>query len=1170
MKLKFLLWIVAAIAAVAAGIFLLSPKDEKQQAESEAVEAVETIEVETPAAEEQSVDTPHEAENVAEVESTAATTAQPTKEQPAPSKPTAKAATPSEDKTKNTPTEVKETSVAPTTTEPATTEPSQSESKPATQQTVVVSTVPVTEGQQVIATTIPPTEGQQVVATTVMPSNGQQVVVPADGQQISTTTATTSEQSGTPVYYVVGATGGITGQVVSRNGRTPIALVDIAIDATGMKVKSDDNGYFSFENLPRGDYKVTFSAHDYEPMEVLVRVEQNMRDLHAVILVPSVGEAVDDSIFAEFDNDSSTSDTPALPSSLASSKDIYNNIASFRFSEMRFNVRGYDSMYSDVYLNGIRFNDAMTGYGPWSLWSGLNDATRNQENAAGLKATDFGIGTIGGMTNINARASQMRKGFRASVSTGNQMYRLRAMVSYASGALDNGWSYGFSVSTRQGGNGYVDGVYYNSYGYFASVEKQFGTQHRLSLSILGTPQQRGAQQASTQEAYDMFGSHYYNPNVGYQNGKLRNTRVRRAHEPIVMLNYAYEINDKTRFTAATSVRFGFNGYSALTWKDGADPRPDYYRYLPSNYSSQIFCDGYGDFIGDNADLLGDKGLLREAIRANSHIHTPVEGIFQSSSNDQIYSYLQAAADARNIWNGYIDFDKLINANRYTDNSTSNYAKGFRSNYMIEERRTDQIDYNFVANIQHDFNKNHRIVGGLKSRINRTEYYSTVKDLLGGDYWLDTDKFAERDMGSNIIAYQNDVDYYNEHGHSRVVKEGDKYSYDYYAHIRQLQLWAQYGLNIGGLSLNLGAEVGYQGMWRQGLWRKGLFANGNDSFGDSAHLNYLTYKGKAALSYRFSGAHSLALNAMAMQDAPKFQTAFVSPRTRNQTNPGLTPEQLYSVELCYDLNLPYIKARLSAFYTEMHNQSKVISFYDDTQSSFTNFAMSGIDKRYYGVEFGVNVPIWQGISFQGAVNWGDYRYISNPNFVQIVDNRAEVVLQDKVYWKGFFVESTPQVAINVGLDYRGPHSWFASINLNYYDKLYLSMNPAYRTNKAVMPYMKVLNNENSTEDAQVWAIQSIVRIRKQEELGNGFTLSASVGKNWYIQRKYTLGFSAEVKNLLNNTNLRTGGYEQMRMSKTRGHLSAVEPNPAETYYSRFDSKYFYMLGTTFFLNVYFRF
>jgi len=41
-----------------------------------------------------------------------------------------------------------------------------------------------------------------------------------------------------------------------------------------------------------------------------------------------------------------------LPTSLSASKDIFNNIASYKFSEMRFNVRGYDSQYQDVYMNG--------------------------------------------------------------------------------------------------------------------------------------------------------------------------------------------------------------------------------------------------------------------------------------------------------------------------------------------------------------------------------------------------------------------------------------------------------------------------------------------------------------------------------------------------------------------------------------------------------------------------------------------------------------------------------------------------------------------------------------------------------------------------------------------------------------------------------------------------
>ena len=933
--------------------------------------------------------------------------------------------------------------------------------------------------------------------------------------------------------------GGIKGKLVSRDGRAAVSNATVTIESTGQTVVTDNEGNFTLGNLPSGDYKITFTAPDFEQTEVVVRVDKNVKNINQVAMAPAqVQEVLDDSIFAEYDTETSDSDAQAMPSSLSASKDIFNNIASYRFSEMRFRTRGYDTQYTDVYLNGIRFNDALTGYGPWSLWSGMNDATRNQENTSGLDVTQYGIGGIGGTTNINARASQMRKGFRASVSNGNSMYRFRAIVSYASGALDSGWSYAFSVSTRQGGNGYVDGVYYNSYGYFAAVEKLFGTQHRLSLMVLGTPQERGAQQASTQEAYDLFGNNYYNPNVGYQDGKLRNTRVRKTHEPIVMLNYYYDISEKTRLTAATSVRFGRNGYSALTWKDGADPRPDYYRYLPSYYTSQI--------TGD------------------------IPGIFTPTTDNEIESYLQAAANAATVWKqtmGRIDFDNMIRTNQREDPNVS-YANGYRSNYMIEERHTDQIDYNFTANIAHTFNKNHSLTAGINARINRTEYYDQVKDLLGGDYWIDIDKFAERDKGSDIIAYQNDVDYFNEHGHARVVKEGDKFSYDYYAHIRQAQVWALYGFNIGGFAMEVGGEIGYSGMWRQGLMRKGLFAEGNESFGDSKHLDYLTYKVKGNFSYRFSGAHSLAANVAMIQDAPTFQTAFVSPRTRNQVNPGLKANTIFSAELTYNLNLPYIKARVSGYYTKMNDLAKVISFYDDTQSSYTNFAMTGIDKRYYGVELGLDVPIWNGLSLRSAISWGRYQYTSNHNFVQIVDNSAEVKLIDKVYWKDFYVESTPQFAANVGLNFRGPKNWFASVDFNYYQDLYLSMNPAYRTNNAVKNYMSVLNNSNADAIAQAWALNSIETIRAQENLGSAYTLSASIGKNWYIHRIYTLGFSLEVKNILNDQGIRTGGYEQMRMRKTRG--LDVGENPAKQYYSRFDSKYFYLLGTTYYLNVYFRF
>jgi hypothetical protein len=115
---------------------------------------------------------------------------------------------------------------------------------------------------------------------------------------------------------------------------------------------------------------------------------------------------------------------------------------------------------------------------------------------------------------------------------------------------------------------------------------------------------------------------------------------------------------------------------------------------------------------------------------------------------------------------------------------------------------------------------------------------------------------------------------------------------------------------------------------------------------------------------------------------------------------------------------------------------------------------------------------------------------------------------------------------------------------------------------------VLNNATEPK-TKLWAKQNIDTIQAQEDLGNAYTLAASVGKNFSIARKYTLGFSLEVKNILNNQGIKTGGYEQMRMRKVRGMMPG-ESNPSTTYYTHFDAKYFYMLGTTCFVNVYFRF
>lgn len=904
-------------------------------------------------------------------------------------------------------------------------------------------------------------------------------------------------------------TGGVKGRVVSRTGRTAIDGAKVVVNPGDYSVMTDAQGNFVFDGLENGEYTLTVEAPEFEEQTLVIRVEDMMRDLNMVILAPDLAQATfDDSVFAEYDFDTGN-DAYSLPSSLSASKDVFNNIASYRFSEMRFNVRGYDSQYSDIYLNGIRFNDALTGYSPWSLWTGLNEATRNQEITTGLALSDYGVGGIGGTTNINARASQLRQGLRVSLVNGNSSYRFRAMVTYASGLQDNGWSYAFSLSTRQGGNSYVDGIFYNAFGYFASAEKIFNSRHRLSLTLMGAPTQRGAQQATTQEVYDLVGNNYYNANVGYQAGELRNSRIRDYHEPIVMANYTFEIDDRSQLNVATSFRFGKNGYSALSWYGGPDPRPDYYRNLPSY---QLL----------NATNLEAAGM--------------------------------AAAQLADRWERnvndirYFNFDRMYNVNRgfQTAEDLAIYGPGSRSNYIIEERHTDQLDWNLATSYSHTFKDNSKITFGANYRVNKTSYYDQIKDLLGGDYWVDVDKFAQRDF-SDPISAQNDLDYYEQYGHARAVREGDKFSYNYKAHVRTGNVWGSYTGRWGGFGLGLGLEVGGTSMWRDGMWRKGLFPN--NSKGESERLKFFTYKAKVNLEYAINANHNFELNGIAMENAPTFQSAFVSPRTRNSVTPGLTTEKIYGVDASYNLRYGDYKMRLSGYYTKMNDLSKVISFYDDVQRTYTNFAMSGIDEQYFGLEFAMSIPIYQGLALNGAISYGQYTYTSNPYYEQIADNNAQPMNSGTVYWKDMRIESTPQTAMNVGLSYRSPNNIFVSVDFNYYDNMYLSMNPLYRTDEVLLPTM--------TPD-------EVAALRSQEKFNPAYTLSASIGKNWYIQRRYTLGFSLEVKNILNDQNIKTGGYEQMRVQ----WIGEKSSNP--TSYQKFPSKYFYMYGTTYYLNVYFRF
>lgn len=80
-----------------------------------------------------------------------------------------------------------------------------------------------------------------------------------------------------------------------------------------------------------------------------------------------------------------------------------------------------------------------------------------------------------------------------------------------------------------------------------------------------------------------------------------------------------------------------------------------------------------------------------------------------------------------------------------------------------------------------------------------------------------------------------------------------------------------------------------------------------------------------------------------------------------------------------------------------------------------------------------------------------------------------------------------------------------------------MNPARRTRAA---YATVLRPDEAAQLPGAVKYTALMNLREQEKFDSAYTLNLSVGKNWYIHRIYQLGFSLEVKNILNDQTIRT--------------------------------------------------
>lgn len=369
-----------------------------------------------------------------------------------------------------------------------------------------------------------------------------------------------------------------------------------------------------------------------------------------------------------------------------SAPDLYENTTRFILPQVALMRRGQPFDTEVATTDGAEV--------PYRVFSAMRSLGADETAVPGIAMTAGKIGAAGGQRRFDYPEGMPLQPYRASVSFSGRNYLVGTKFS-AVGELPRGWRYAAAVDARTGRDLYAKGVFTQALTAAFRVEKTFSEQARLALLVIVPPSMRGTRLSATDESISLTGDRLYNPAWGFQNGKIRNSRVRRETVPLAVVSCRSELSTVTSLLIALSSEAGIRKYSSLNWYDARTPMPDNYRYMPS------------------------FTLDRES--------------------EQVWR----AADPRYT---QVDWDALIAVNRLA---------GGQAVYTLEDRAARLCNLHLDAAFATRIDPRLTFDYGFFLNRESTRNYKQMRDLLGAGYIVDIDQYLVDDATYDNLL-ENDL------------------------------------------------------------------------------------------------------------------------------------------------------------------------------------------------------------------------------------------------------------------------------------------------------------------------------------------------------------------------------------------------------------------------------
>jgi hypothetical protein len=369
------------------------------------------------------------------------------------------------------------------------------------------------------------------------------------------------------------------------------------------------------------------------------------------------------------------------------------------------------------------------------------------------------------------------------------------------------------------------------------------------------------------------------------------------------------------------------------------------------------------------------------------------------------------------WNAIYNNNSLHNDTATLDNGeqVSGYSKNIQTNFLASHQWAG-----LLSQIEIEQSEHIKFTTGIHLRYFKSKLQEKVRDLLGGDFFIDDYAWA--------------VD--GPAGRDEIKTVGDVIKVDNGAINPSASLFAQMEWDYGKINAFLSGSF-------NNTWYKRYDNYNYVSDTESDLIVHAGFDVKAGINYNISVFHNIYANGGYFSRAPYFKYVFGS--FTNVPTQGLANEKVKAFELGYAYNSGRTKAGANVYYTYWEDKNFLSNEYIQLENQTqTRALVTGLDALHLGLELDVEHQFTDYLSFGGLISVGNWKWKNDVQATLFNDNNVAVDTVE-VYADGLYVGGAPQFQAGLFGTLTILKSFQLTGNWLYYDNIYASFDPAGRTN-----------------------------------------------------------------------------------------------------------------------------